>query len=101
MYGFSSAKKMASVLVDQGDGSLRLYNKGASEWVLKESVRVTESDGTTVALTEAKREELMDIVTQMASRGLRTLVRMSFASASLLSLGLRRRRGHAVAWQYL
>ena len=89
MYGFSSAKKMASVLVDQGDGSLRLYNKGASEWVLKESVSVTESDGTTVPLTEAKREELMDIVTQMASRGLRTLVRLSFSSSLIFSLGSR------------
>jgi magnesium-transporting ATPase (P-type) len=74
MYGFSSAKKMASVLVDRGDGTLRLYNKGASEWVLNASVSVYEADGSIVPLTEAKKAELLAVVTEMASRGLRTLV---------------------------
>ena len=75
MYGFSSAKKMASVLVDQGDGTLRLYNKGASEWVLAVSTAVIEESGRSVPLSEGKKAELLEIVTQMASRGLRTLVR--------------------------
>ena len=32
VYGFSSERKMASVLVRRGD-ALRLYNKGAAEMV--------------------------------------------------------------------
>jgi hypothetical protein len=74
LYGFSSAKKMASVLVDRGDGTLRLYNKGASEWVLNASVAVYEPDGSIAPLTEAKKSQLLQVVTEMASRGLRTLV---------------------------
>ncbi len=35
LFGFSSARKMASVLLRQSEGKLRLYNKGAAEWVLK------------------------------------------------------------------
>ncbi len=36
LYGFSSARKMASVLMrENAHGTLRLYNKGAAEWVLK------------------------------------------------------------------
>ena len=79
LYGFSSAKKMASVLVDQGNGTLRLYNKGASEWVLEQSVAVCTADGRVEAMTAQKKEELMDIVVGMASRGLRTLVRRASA----------------------
>ena len=65
---------MASVLVDLGNGTLRLYNKGASEWVLDISTHVLETDGSRVPLTEQKKSELLAIVTAMASRGLRTLV---------------------------
>jgi Ca2+-transporting ATPase len=35
LYGFSSARKMASVLLKHNSSTLRLYNKGAAEWVLK------------------------------------------------------------------
>lgn len=76
LYAFSSSKKMASVLVDRGDGTLRLYNKGASEWVLAVSTALVNEDGSKSAMTEGKRAELMEIVTEMATRGLRTLVRL-------------------------
>lgn len=75
LYGFSSAKKMASVLVDLGNGTLRLYNKGASEWVLEKAVAMCNHDGTTKRMTPERKQELLDIVTEMASKGLRTLVR--------------------------
>lgn len=75
VYGFTSAKKMASVLVNRGDGTLRLYNKGASEWVLDVCTHLHEADGSRVPLTEARKTELLLTVTEMASRGLRTLVR--------------------------
>lgn len=74
-YGFSSAKKMASCVLDKGDGTLRLFNKGASEWVLDIATHVHEADGSVAVLTAQKKEELLKVVTEMASRGLRTLVR--------------------------
>lgn len=75
VYGFSSAKKMASVLVNRGDGTLRLYNKGASEWVLDVCTHMHDADGSVVPFTAARKAELLATVTEMASRGLRTLVR--------------------------
>ena len=38
VFGFSSARKMATVVVKEagaGGCGLRIYNKGAAEWVLK------------------------------------------------------------------
>lgn len=38
VYGFSSARKMATVVVREpgaGGCGLRVYNKGAAEWVLR------------------------------------------------------------------
>lgn len=83
VYGFSSARKMASCIVDKGDGTLRLYNKGASEWVLDISTHAHESDGSVVFMTAEKKAELTKVVTDMASRGLRTLVRSTARSVAL------------------
>ncbi|KAK9829300.1 hypothetical protein WJX72_005021 [[Myrmecia] bisecta] len=72
MYGFSSEKKMASCLVRTADG-FRLYNKGAAEIVLSRCISVFNVDGSTTPMTPGMKEELMDTVTEMAQRGLRTL----------------------------
>ena len=73
MYGFSSERKMASVLVRRPDGTLRLYTKGAAEIVLGHSVASVGASGQAAPLGDAQREELEQSVTEMASRGLRTL----------------------------
>ncbi|CAG9461436.1 unnamed protein product [Pedinophyceae sp. YPF-701] len=72
LYGFSSAKKMAACLL-KTDASLRLYNKGASEWVLEKCTDMLMMDGSKVPLDAAKKAELTQQITDMASRGLRTL----------------------------
>ncbi|KAI7841822.1 hypothetical protein COHA_004351 [Chlorella ohadii] len=72
VYGFSSERKMASVLVRR-NGALRLYNKGAAEMVLTRCTAMINAAGETVPMTEAMREELLGTVTAMASSGLRTL----------------------------
>ncbi|PSC72089.1 P-type ATPase [Micractinium conductrix] len=72
VYGFSSERKMASVLVKRR-GVLRLYNKGAAEMVLTRCVAMHDATGASVPMTEPLREELLDTVTAMASTGLRTL----------------------------
>lgn len=74
VYGFTSERKMASVLVANSDGkSFRLYNKGAADWVLGRCVAFIDSTGARVPINDQKRVELMDTITEMASRGLRTL----------------------------
>jgi magnesium-transporting ATPase (P-type) len=65
---------MASCVHDLGNGTLRLLNKGASEWVLDIATHVHQEDGSIAVLTPAKKAELLEVVTAMASRGLRTLV---------------------------
>lgn len=72
LFGFSSAKKMASALVKR-DGKYRLYNKGAAEWVLKLCTNMMTESGSIVPMTDAAREELNEVVVGMASRGLRCI----------------------------
>jgi Ca2+-transporting ATPase len=72
MYQFTSAKKMASILLRQPDHYL-LLNKGAAEWVLQKCDFVVDTSGAEVPLTDANRAELMDVVVAMASRGLRCI----------------------------
>ncbi|GLC46005.1 ATF/CREB activator [Pleodorina starrii] len=71
IYGFSSAKKMASVLVRLSN-KYRLYNKGAAEWVLKRCVGCMTETGV-ADMTPALRDHLLDEVTNMAKRGLRCI----------------------------
>ncbi|PNH12838.1 Calcium-transporting ATPase PAT1 [Tetrabaena socialis] len=74
LYGFSSARKMASVLVrEPSAGGLRLYNKGAAEWVLRRCESMLRPDGTTEPMDAAKLEEMIALVTGMAKRGLRCI----------------------------
>ncbi|GIL57498.1 hypothetical protein Vafri_12720 [Volvox africanus] len=73
MYGFSSARKMASVLIREPKGVLRLYNKGAAEWVLRRCTALLQPDGSTIPMDQAKLEEMINLVTAMAKRGLRCI----------------------------
>lgn len=61
VYAFTSAKKMASVLVKHDEQTLRLYNKGAAEWVLKRCVSYLNEYGEVVPMTDAVREQLMQV----------------------------------------
>jgi Ca2+-transporting ATPase len=61
VYAFTSAKKMASILIRRDDSTLRLYNKGAAEWVLRRCVSLHNKYGEVVPMTEAIREELMQV----------------------------------------
>ena len=48
------------VQVRKGD-KLRLYNKGAAEWVLQRCVAMANERGDVVAMTGPDREELMQV----------------------------------------
>ena len=72
VYGFSSAKKMASVILRHPDG-MRLYNKGAAEMVLEQCVKYIDASGRIANMSTNKRNELQGVITGMADKGLRTL----------------------------
>eukprot|EP00775_Hariotina_reticulata_P009045 gene9045-9216_t len=72
MYQFTSAKKMASILLKLPDHYL-LLNKGAAEWVLQKCDFVSGQDEGVTALDEASRASITAIITAMASRGLRCI----------------------------
>jgi hypothetical protein len=61
VYAFTSAKKMASILIKRDDSTMRLYNKGAAEWVLKRCVSLHNEYGEVVPMTEAIREDLLQV----------------------------------------
>jgi hypothetical protein len=58
VYGFSSERKMASVLVRR-NGKLRLYNKGAAEMVHTCCTAMVNSDGQSVPMTEVGGSQLV------------------------------------------
>lgn len=61
VYAFTSAKKMASILIKRDDSTMRLYNKGAAEWVLKRCASLHNEYGEVVPMTEAIREDLLQV----------------------------------------
>lgn len=65
LYGFSSAKKMASVLM-RLDDRYRLYNKGAAEWVLKRSIKChIEVRGGAIAAAWQEQEPVLRLARRL------------------------------------
>eukprot|EP00798_Chlamydomonas_sp_ICE-L_P032522 gene32522-17235_t len=71
-YVFNSARKMSSALVRFPD-RMRLYNKGAPEWVLRRSKCVYTKDGNLVTMTDDIKQGMLQVVTDMGTRGLRCI----------------------------
>lgn len=72
LHGFTSARKMSSCVI-KTERSYRLYNKGAAEWVLKKCSSFVNEDGDVVPMDDEAREALMNVVVNMAQRGLRCI----------------------------
>lgn len=69
---FDSERKMMSVLVEDPTGEEKLYAKGAPDLLIEDSV--AERVGyETRPLSDERREELQQIVTQLSGKGYRTL----------------------------
>jgi magnesium-transporting ATPase (P-type) len=84
VFSFNSAKKRSTTINFRSDGSVRLFCKGASEWVLKDCTHITDRNGQPIPLTEEKRLFLEQHILSMAENALRTLVltHKDFARAS-------------------
>jgi len=74
VFSFNSAKKRSTCVNFRNDGSVRLFCKGASEWVLKDCTMITDKNGNPVPLNEEKRQMVEKQILSMAENALRTLV---------------------------
>ncbi len=74
IFSFNSNKKRSSVIITRADGTVRLYCKGASEWVLKDCTHILEKSGSVTTLSPVKTKEIEDYIEEMAKGALRTLV---------------------------
>eukprot|EP01130_Rhizamoeba_saxonica_P000271 TRINITY_DN10247_c0_g1_i1.p1 TRINITY_DN10247_c0_g1~~TRINITY_DN10247_c0_g1_i1.p1 ORF type:complete len:1017 (-),score=288.01 TRINITY_DN10247_c0_g1_i1:34-3084(-) len=73
VFNFNSSRKRMSTFVETGDGFI-MYTKGAPEVVLERSTKYRNADGEVVPLTDGIRDDIMDMVTEFAKEGLRTLL---------------------------
>ena len=73
LYGFTSDRKMASALLKTKTG-MRLHNKGAAEIVLDRCLNYMDGNGAITPMPNSLKKKLLnEVVTEMATRGLRTL----------------------------
>ncbi|KAK5867187.1 hypothetical protein PBY51_011701 [Eleginops maclovinus] len=74
VYTFNSERKSMSTVLDNHDGSYRMFSKGASEILLQKCSKIMTSIGETIPFRTRKREELVkQVIEPMASQGLRTI----------------------------
>lgn len=73
VYGFDSVKKRSTAITFRPDGSIRLFCKGAPEYLLKDCTFYLGRNAQPCSLTQIKRRELDMHVTFMADNALRTL----------------------------
>lgn len=89
IYSFNSDKKRSTAVVHRPDGSVRLYCKGASEWLLKDCSFYQNQSGVVCPMTPDMIQKLENKILNMAVRALRTLMlcHIDFKSAADLPVG--------------
>ncbi|XP_061677753.1 plasma membrane calcium-transporting ATPase 1-like isoform X3 [Syngnathoides biaculeatus] len=74
VYTFNSVRKSMSTVLENHDGSYRMFSKGASEILLRKCCKILTENGVAKAFKPRDREKLMKTVIEpMASEGLRTI----------------------------
>ena len=86
IFAFNSAKKRSTAVVQLDNGKVRLYCKGATEWVLKDCTHYLDKKGKSTKLDAKQREQFEKFVNEMAESALRTLclAHRDFSSMSAL-----------------
>ena len=89
IYSFNSAKKRSTAIVQRADGTVRLYCKGATEWILKDCTMFLSSSGVYEKMTKEKVANTEHTIVTMADKALRTLclAHKDFPSVSSLPAG--------------
>ena len=73
VFSFNSGKKRSTCIIHRSDGTVTVFCKGASEWVMKDCTKVLDKSGDALPMTAEKRSEIENLINQMADRALRTL----------------------------
>ncbi|XP_074164983.1 plasma membrane calcium-transporting ATPase 4 isoform X2 [Sminthopsis crassicaudata] len=74
VYTFNSARKSMSTVIQNPDGTFRMYSKGASEIILKKCFWILDKHGISQSFKPKERESMARLVIEkMASEGLRTI----------------------------
>ena len=86
IFAFNSGKKRSTAVLHRPNGGVRIYCKGASEWILKDCSLLLDSKGHPAPLTPIKRDVIDKHIHNMAHMALRTLVlaHKDYKDASLL-----------------
>jgi magnesium-transporting ATPase (P-type) len=74
IFSFNSGKKRSTAIIHRPDGSVRVYCKGASEWLLNDCTMYMDHNGDVRPMTNEKKSALDSAITMMAERALRTLL---------------------------
>ena len=74
IFAFNSDKKRSTAVIHRPDGSVRLFCKGASEWLMQDCSMWVDKDGHCQPMTARKKKELDNLILEMANLALRTLV---------------------------
>jgi calcium-translocating P-type ATPase len=74
IFPFNSSKKRSTAVVHQPNGAVRIFCKGATEWVLKDCTHFTGANGLPQIMTSEKKKELEGHILAMANNALRTLL---------------------------
>jgi len=72
-YSFNSDKKRSTAVLFRSDESVRIYCKGASEWILKDCTMYINQEGNVLQLKAEKKLQLAKTIDLMARMALRTL----------------------------
>ena len=74
IFPFNSDKKRSTAIIHRPDGSVRLFCKGASEWILKDCSMIMDENGVIWPMTYQKYAKISRILENMADKALRTLL---------------------------
>jgi len=69
----SQRKSMSTIVLDPLTNDYMLHIKGASENICKLCTKIYKSDGNVGTLEEEKQKEMLDKITEIAKRGIRTI----------------------------
>jgi magnesium-transporting ATPase (P-type) len=73
LFAFNSKKKRSTAIVHMQGGTVRLFCKGAPDWLIKDCTHYSNEQGVILPLTAEKRDEINGYVQRMADAALRTL----------------------------
>lgn len=73
LFAFNSAKKRSTAVIHNDNGTVTVFCKGASEWILADCTFYVDANGKKLPLTQEKREYFNKEISNMAKQALRTL----------------------------